>query len=104
MLKSYFNQLHTFNIKNFSSKIRTYLETMLLSERKLRTGIKPMPYQKSYEINTGSQSFVVDFRGANKQFSFLGISLVYDKSDQHNTVHDSYNIELKVRKVKNLKR
>ena len=45
-----------------SNNFRTYLETALILERELRTGIKPMPYQKSYEINTGAQSFVVDFR------------------------------------------
>ena len=60
----------------------------------LRTGIKPTPYQKTFEINTGSQSHVVDFKGTNKQFSFLEISLVYDKSEQHNSVYDSYNAEL----------
>ena len=32
--------------------------------------------------------------GTNKQSSFISISLVYDKSDQHNNVYDSYNVEL----------
>ena len=32
--------------------------------------------------------------GTNKQSSFISISLVYDKSDQHSNVHDSYNVEL----------
>ena len=73
---------------------RTYLETTLISRRALRTGIKPTPYQKSYEINTGAQSFVIDFRGVNKQFSFLGMFLVYDKSNQHITGFNSLNIEL----------
>lgn len=43
--------------------------------------IKETLYQKSYKINTGVQSFTVDFRDANKDFSFLEMSLVYDKSD-----------------------
>ena len=60
----------------------------------LWTGIKPTPYQKTFEINTGSQSHVVDFKGINKQFSFLEISLVYDKCEQYNSVYDSYNAEL----------
>ena len=71
-----------------------YLRKALQSKRVLRTGIKPTPYQKSYEINVGTQSNVVEFKGVNKQFSFLEISLVYDKSEQHNSVYDSYNAEL----------
>ena len=55
---------------------RTYLETTMISEHALRTGIKETPYQKLCELNTGIQSFIVDFRGADKQFSFLEISLV----------------------------
>ena len=71
-----------------------YLRKALQSKRVLRTGIKPTPYQKSYEVNVGTQTNVVEFKGVNKQFSFLEISLVYDKSEQHNSVYDSYNAEL----------
>ena len=71
-----------------------YLRKDLQSKRVLRAGIKPSPYQKSYEVNVGTQSVVVEFKGVNKQFSFLEISLVYDKSEQHNNVYDSYNAEL----------
>ena len=53
-------------------------------------------------INTGAQPFVVNFRRVNKQFSFLGVSLVYDKSNQYITVFDSYNIELASTKIKTL--
>ena len=71
-----------------------YLRKALQSKRILRTGIKPTPYQKSYEVNVGTQTNVVEFKGVNKQFSFLEISLVYDKSEQHNSIYDSYNAEL----------
>ena len=71
-----------------------YLRKVLQNKRVFRTGIKPTPYQKSYEVNVGTQTNVVEFKGANKQFSFLEISLVYDKSEQHNSVYDSYNAEL----------
>ena len=71
-----------------------YLRKALPSKRVLRTGIKPFLYQKTYEVNVGMQSVVVEFKGVNKQFSFLEISLVYDKSEQHNNVYDSYNAEL----------
>ena len=71
-----------------------YIRKALQSKRVLRTGIKPTPYQKSYKVNIGTQSNVVEFKGLNKQFSFLEISLVYDKSEQHNSINDSYNAEL----------
>ena len=71
-----------------------YISKALRSKRVLMTGIKPTPYQKTFEVNVGRQSYVVDFKGTNKQFSFLEISLVYGKSEQHNSVYDSYNAEL----------
>ena len=54
----------------------------MLSEHVLRTGIKPTPYQKFLEPVTGTESRVIDFQAANKQFSFLAILLMYDKSDR----------------------
>ena len=71
-----------------------YITKALQSKRVLRTGIKPTPFQKPYEINVGTQSHIVEFKGANKQFSFIEISLVYDKSEQHNTIYDNYNAEV----------
>ena len=61
------------------------------------------PYQQSFEINVGSQSLVVYFVGANRQFAFLELSLVYDKSDQHKTIYYSYNVEVATQKIKSLK-
>ena len=78
-----------YEIFKLNDTFDAYLRKALQSKRVLRTGIKPSPYQKSYEVNVGMQSVVV-----NKQFSFLEISLVYDKSEQHNNVYDSYNNEL----------
>ena len=43
-----------------------YVTKGLQSKRVLRTGIKPMPFQKTYEINTGIQSHIVEFKGAKK--------------------------------------
>ena len=63
----------------------------------------PSPYLKTYEINTGIQSQVVELKGANKQFSFLELSSVYDKSDQHNTLYDRYNDELAATFVASIK-
>ena len=41
----------------------------------------------------------MEFKGANKQLSFIEISLVYNKSEQHNTIYDSYNAELTATRV-----
>ena len=46
------------------------------------------------EMQRLSESPVVGFTGANNQFSFFAISLVYDKSDQHRSIYGSYNAEL----------
>ena len=53
-----------------NDNFRKYLKASLKSKRLFRTGIMPSPYLKSYEINTGIQSYVVKFKGANKQLSF----------------------------------
>ena len=60
----------------------------------LRTGVILSPYQQSFEINTGTQSLKVNFHGLNKQIGWVEISLVFDKTDQHQTVYDSYDVEL----------
>ena len=52
------------------------------------------PIQKTYEINIGQDSIHVDFLGANRQFEWLEMSLVFDKSNKHTTLYDSYNVEL----------
>ena len=81
---------------------RTYLEGVVLSERVLRTAIKPTPYQKSFELLVGTESRVVNFQAANKQFAFLTILLVHDRSDQHRSAYDSYNKELASTKIKSV--
>ena len=52
------------------------------------------PYQQSFEKSIGTQSLKVNFQGLNKQIAWLEISLVFEKSDQHQTVYDSYDVEL----------
>ena len=69
----------------------------------LRTGVKFSPYQQSFEVNIGTQSINVNFQGANRQFAWIEISLVYEQSDQHQTVYDSYDAELAATKIKSLK-
>ena len=44
-----------------------YLNAILRSRSALRTGVILSPYQQSFEINVGTQSLKVNFRGLNKQ-------------------------------------
>ena len=79
----------------FDLNFRAYLESILTANSLLRTGI-----QKTLEVNVGSQSRVADFMGVNKQFSFISISLFYDKSEQHENIYNRYNVELASRSIK----
>ena len=85
------------------TNFRNYSETALVSESKLRTGIQKTPYQKSYELIAGAQSRTINFNNALKQFSFLEISLVYDRSDKHLSIYDSYNAEVASTQIKSIK-
>ena len=82
---------------------RTYLEGVMTDKQKLRAGLKLFPYQKSYEIVAGAQSKTFTFTNAFKQFEYLEISLVFDKSDQHLTIYDSYNAEVAATNIKSIK-
>ena len=82
---------------------RSYLEGVMSSNQKLRGGLKLFPYQKSYEIIAGAQSKTFTFTNAFKQFEFLEISLVFDKSDQHLNIYDSYNAEVAATNIKSIK-
>ena len=75
------------------TNFRQYLETILFSAKVLRMGVQKTPYQKTYELQASSQDFMVDFQGANRQFDWIQIFLVYDKSNIHLTAYDSYNAE-----------
>ena len=49
------------------------------------------------------QSFTCTFKGAERQFDWLEISIVYDKSFQHMTIYDSYDLELTSNLIKTIK-
>ena len=84
--------------KNF----RQHLETIIVSKKILRMGAQKTPIQKTYEIQRGSDSLNVEFLGANRQFDWIEISIVPDKSDKHTTTYDSYNKEMAVQLRKTL--
>ena len=43
-----------------------------------------------------------NFLGANRQFDWIEISIVPDKSDEHTTIYDSYNREMAAQLIKTL--
>ena len=77
--------------KNF----RQYLETIM--------GAQKTPIQKTYEINVGQDSLDIDVLGANRQFDWTELSLVYNKSEKHTIIYYSYNVEIAAKKIKSVK-
>ena len=63
----------------------------------------PSPYQQLFETNKGTQIFTCTFKGAQRQFNWLEISVVYDKSYQHTTIYDSYDLELAAKLIQTIK-
>ena len=82
---------------------RTYLESAMISNQVLRTGIFLTPYQKSYEMVVGTQSKTFTFQNVFKQFAFLEFSLIWDRGDQHLNMFDSYNAEVAATHIKSIK-
>ena len=91
---------HQFSLED---TYRAYFEGAMISNQVLRTGLKFSPYQKSYELVVGAQSKTFTFTNAFKQFAFLEFSLVFDKSDQHLNIYDSYNAETAATSIKYIK-
>ena len=82
---------------------RTYLESTMILNQVLRTGIFLTPYQKSYEMVVGTQSKTFTFQNVFKQFAFLEFSLIFDRSDQHLNMFDNYNVEVAATQIKSIK-
>ena len=85
---------------NLTKGADIYFTGILRSETALRQVVLPSPYQQLFEINTGTQSYTYTFKGAQRQFDWLEISLVYDKSFQHTTIYDSYDLEIASKLIK----
>ena len=75
----------------------------MVSKNILRMGAQRSPIQKTYEINVGQDSLNIDFLAFQRQFNWLELSIVYDKSDKHTAIYDSYNIELAAKTIKFVK-
>ena len=85
--------------KNF----RQYLETIMVSKKILRMGAQKTALQKTNEISVRQDSLDVEFLGSNRQFYWLKISTVSDKSDKHTSIYDSYDRELAAQTIKSLR-
>ena len=83
--------------------LRQHLETIMVSKKILRVGAQETPIQKTYKIQKGSKSLNVEFLGANRQFDWIEISVLPDKSDKHKTIYESYNREIAAQLIKTLK-
>ena len=57
----------------------------MASKKILKMGAQKTQIQKTYEINIGAVSINTDFLRANRQFCWLELSLVYNKSEKHTT-------------------
>ena len=102
-------------IKTFSRPYIAYQETtltqqaalyqggILRSRTALRQGVLPAPFQQEFEINIGTQNFTCLFQGAQRQIDWIEISIVYDKSYHHETIYDSYDVELATKIIKSVK-
>ena len=81
----------------------TYLKDILKDENAVRMGVLPNPFQQTFEVATGQQTVSVDFQGASCEINWLEISLEYDKSYAHETVYDSYGLELAAHLIESIK-
>ena len=85
--------------KNF----RQHLEKIMVSKKILRMGAQKTPIHKTYEIQKVLDSLNTEFLGANRQFDWIEISFVPEKSDKHKTIYHSYNREMATQLIKSLK-
>ena len=86
-----------------NENFQVYFNATLQSKMALRNGVQFSPHQQSFEGNVGTQTVNVNFQEANRQYAWIEISLAYDRSDQHQTICDSYNAELATTKIQSLK-
>ena len=59
--------------------------------------------QKTCEVATGSDSINIDFLDSSRQFNWLEIYLVFNKSNKHVSFYDSYNAKLAAKYIKLVK-
>ena len=82
---------------------QAYLKDILKDENGVRMGVLPNPFQQTFEVAAGAQLISVDLQGASRDINFLEISLEYDSSHEHETVYDSYGLELAAKLIESVK-
>ena len=75
----------------------------MVSKKILRMGTQKTPLQKTYETNVGQDSIDIDLLGANRQFDWIELSLIYDRSDKHTSIYDNYNHKLVAKRIKSVR-
>ena len=75
----------------------------MVSTKILRMGVRKTLIQKTYEVSIGCDSISVNFLGPNREFDWLEISFVYDKSNKQGTIYDNYNVEFAAKYIKSFK-
>ena len=88
---------------HLTKNVNYYFTGFLRSETALRQGVLPSPYQQLFEIATCAQTFTCTSKSAQRQLDWLEISVVYDKSFQHTTIYDSYDLELALKLILSIK-
>ena len=68
-----------------------YLETSLILKKVFQMDVQKTPYQKLFEQGVDVENYSVAFLATNRQFDWLCISLVFDKSDKQATIYNNYN-------------
>ena len=89
--------------RNLTESADLYFTSILRSKTVLKQGDLPSPYQQLFEVKTGMQSFTCTFKGAQRQFDWLEISIFYNKLLQHTTIYDSQDLELASKLIKTVK-
>ena len=88
---------------NLTKNADLYFTGISRSETALRQGVLPAPNQQEFEIAVSTQSYTCTFKGAQRQFDWLEISVVYDRSYQHTTIYNSYDLELASKVIQSIK-
>ena len=81
----------------------TYLKDILKDENAVRMGVLPNPFQQTFDVAVGAQTVSVDFQGAAREINWLEISLEHDNPFAHETVYDSYGLELAANLIESVK-
>ena len=85
-----------------NSNFRQYLETSVIPKKIFRMGTQKTSLQKWNELAVGAQSYSVEFIAAHKEFDWLEIFLVNDKSGQHKMVCNIFHAELSSTTIQNV--